>query len=84
MNTDGGIRSNIHVKANRPDTLTVMRGSALSDWVQEISRRKRSSFLVIAMARKEVIGGYLYGGWIGYHAMDGLVSLSEDNAKRRM
>ena len=84
VNMDGGIGSDISVKAKRPKTLAVARGLLPLDWVQESRRSWSSLFLIIAMVRKAVIDRDPNGDWYGTHAMDGSGSLREDNAERRI
>ena len=83
VNTDGGIGLDVRVKAKRPETLTVARGSSLLDWGQEISRSQSLLFSVLAMTRKAVIGGARDGYWYNAHEMDRSGSLREDNVERR-
>ena len=71
VNTDGRIGSDIFVKAERPETLTVARGSSPLDWGQESRPSQSSSLLFIAMESKVVIGGAPDGDLYGVHAMDG-------------
>ena len=83
VKTDGIIRSDVSVKEKRTETLEVARGSLLSDFGEDISQRRRSSFSVIVMVRKEVIVGVEEGGWYSSHVMDRSGSLREENAERR-
>ena len=75
VNRCGDIGSDVHLKAERPEMLTVARGLSLSDWGQEIIWRRRLSSSVLVIARKAVIGGAPCGDWYGSHAMDGPGSL---------
>ena len=74
-NTDGGIGSDICVKAERPETLTVEWGLSPLDWGQESIWSRSLSFLVLAVSRKLVIGRAPDGDWYVAHAMDGSGSL---------
>ena len=56
MNTDGGIDSDVILKADRTETLTVARGLLPLDCGQEISWMRWFPFLVLVMVRKAVIG----------------------------
>ena len=71
INMDGGIGLDVHVKAKRPNTLTVAQGLSPLDWGQESSHSWSSSFSVLTMARKAVIGGVPDGDWYGAHMIDG-------------
>ena len=84
VNTDNDIRLEAHVKVERPETLTVARGSFPLVWGQEISRKRRSSYSILAMARKAVMGEAPDGYWHCSHAMDELGSLREENAERNI
>ena len=84
VNTYGGIGSNISVKSDIPETLTVAQGSSLSNWGQDISQRSRSTFSVLTMLRKAVIARSTEGDWYGSHEMEGLGSLMEENVRRRI
>ena len=80
VNADGGIGSDVRVKAERPETLNVLQGLLPLDWGQEISWSRSLPFLVIAMARKAVINGVPDSDWYGARVMDGYGSLREENA----
>ena len=54
---DGDIGLDVCLKAKRLETLTTVQGLSSLDWGQESSRSWSSSLLVLAMARKAVIGG---------------------------
>ena len=77
INMDGGIGLDVHVKAKRPNTLTVAQGLSPLDWGQERRMSRSSSISVLAMARKTIIGGAPNGDWYGVHVMDGSGSLRE-------
>ena len=57
VKTDGGIGSEICVKANMSETMTVAQGSSPSDCGHEISQRRSLLFSVLTMVKNEVIGG---------------------------
>ena len=84
MNTEGGIESNVCVKAERPEMLTVAQWSSPSEWGQEISWRRRLMFSVLVMAGKEVKIRVTEGYWYGSHAINGTGSLWENNLDRRI
>ena len=84
VNKDGSIGSDVRVKAKRPNMLNVVRGLSTLGWGQKSSRSRSSSFSVIRMARKTVIGGSTDGYCYGVHAMDESGSLTKENAERRI
>ena len=75
INTDSGIGSDVRVKSERPEKLTLAQGLSLSEWVQESRPIWSSLLLVLTMARKAVIGGAPDVDWYGVHTLDGLGSL---------
>ena len=59
IDTDGGIGSNVCMKAGMPETLNVARGSSPFDWEKDSSRSRSLLFFVIAMPMKAAYVGAL-------------------------
>ena len=63
VNTDGSIRSEVCVKAERPNMVMAEWGSSPSDWGHDISQKRRSLLLVLTMVRKAMIDREMEKYW---------------------
>ena len=84
LNKDCGVRLDVGMKDESPETLTVARGLLPFDWGQESSQSWSLLFSVLRMVMKVQIGGLQNGDWYGTNTMGGWGSMREENVERTM